>query len=247
MRGFLTALQFLTIIRISKYLDITGEKLGKSMSYFPLIGLFIGLILVAARTVFSFFLPASLVDILVIVVLVILAGAFHLDGFADTVDGLAGGTDQEKTLAIMKDSQIGSFAVVGLILLLILKLSALMEVPAEIKNRALLIMPVFGRWSTVQLASSFSYARSGPGTALAFTQFAGKKEYIISTLITVIISFGLFQIKGLAAMFIIAILTLLFGLFFKKRIGGVTGDIMGATNEINEVVTLLMICGLFAR
>jgi len=245
MKGFLTALQFLTLIRISKGLDITGEKLGKSMSYFPVVGLFIGLILVVVRIVFSYLLPSSLVDILVIVVLVILGGAFHLDGFADTVDGLAGGRDREKTLDIMRDSQIGSFAVVGLILLLVLKVFALMEVPAEIKNRTLLIMPVLGRWTTVQLASGFSYARSGSGVALVFTQFAGRKEYIISTLITAVILIGLFLFKGLVIMLIIAGLTFLFGFFFKRRIGGVTGDIMGASGEINEVVTLLMICALF--
>lgn len=246
MKGFLTALQFLTIIRISRDTDITGEKLGRSMACFPLVGLLIGLLLVAVRTVFSYLLPASLVDILVIVALVILAGAFHLDGFADTIDGLAGGKDKEKTLAIMRDSRIGSFAVAGLILLLMLKVFALMEVPEEVKNRTLLIMPVLGRWSTVQLAACFSYARSGQGTALAFTQFAGKKEYIISTLITAVIVIGLFQLKGLGAFLVIAALTLLFGLFFKKRLGGVTGDIMGAASEINEVVALLMICGLFA-
>jgi len=245
MKGFLRALQFLTIIRIFKDLDITGEKLGNSMACFPLVGLLIGLILVGVRTVLDTVLPASLVDILVIVTLVIVAGAFHLDGFADTVDGLAGGTDREKTLAIMKDSRIGSFAVTGLILLLLLKVFALMEIPVEIKNRTLIIMPVLGRWSTVQLASFFNYARSGYGTALAFTQFVGKKEAIISTLITAAIVIGLFLLQGLFIFLFVGMLTLLFGLFFKKRIGGVTGDIMGAVCELSEVSTLLLICAFF--
>ncbi|MCD6571553.1 MAG: nicotinate-nucleotide--dimethylbenzimidazole phosphoribosyltransferase [Deltaproteobacteria bacterium] len=177
--------------------------------------------------------------------LVITAGAFHLDGFADTIDGLAGGTDREKVLAIMRDSQIGSFAVVGLILILMLKVFALMDVPAEIKNRTLLIMPVLGRWSTVQLASCFSYARSGPGVALAFTQFAGKKEFVISTFITTAILIGLFQLKGLWILLVTAALTSLFGLFFKRRIKGVTEDIMGAACELSEAAALLLICALF--
>lgn len=245
MKGFLAALQFLTIVRVSRGIDITGEDLGRSMAYYPVVGFLIGLTLVAVRLVFGFFLPSPLVDILVIVALIILSGALHLDGFADTIDGLAGGRDREKTLAIMRDNKIGSFAVVGLIILLILKVSALMEVPAEIKNAALMIMPVLGRWSTVQLASGFGYARSGNGTALVFTRFAGGKEYVISTLITAVILFGLFQFRGLVVMLIIAAVTLFVGLFFKRRIGGVTGDIMGAANEINEVITLLMICGFF--
>lgn len=245
MKGFLAALQFLTIVRISKGLDITGEELGKSMSYFPLVGLVIGMALVAVRYLFGFFLPASLVDVIVIISLVGLAGAFHLDGFADTVDGLAGGKDREKTLAIMRDSRIGSFAVVGLALLLMLKISALASVPAEVKNSSLLIMPVLGRWSTVQLASFFNYSRSGAGTAFVFTRFATKKEYGISTVITAAILAGLFHLKGLAVFFIIAALTFVSGLFFKRRIGGVTGDIMGAACELSEVIALLLICALF--
>jgi len=245
MKGFLRALQFLTIIRISRNLDITEEKLGNSMACFPLVGLLIGLILVGVRTVLDTVLPSSLVDILVIVTLVVVAGYFHLDGFADTVDGLAGGTDREKTLDIMRDSRIGSFAVTGLILLLILKVFALMEVPEEIKNRTLLIMPVLGRWATVQLAAFFDYARSGPGTALAFTQFAGKKEAIISTLMTAAIVTGLFLLQGLFIFLFVGMFTFLFGLFFKRRVGGVTGDIMGAGCELSELITLLLICALF--
>jgi adenosylcobinamide-GDP ribazoletransferase len=245
MKAFLTALQFLTMISVSKGLDTSGEKLGKSMACFPLVGFLIGLVLVGVRSVLDMVLPLSLVDILVIITLVVIAGSFHLDGFADTVDGLAGGTDREKTLAIMRDSRIGSFAVVGLVLLLILKVFTLMEVPDEVKNRTLLIMPVLGRWATVQLASFFNYARSGPGTALAFAQFAGKKEYAISTLITVAIVVGLFLLQGLLILAVVAAFTFLFGLFFKKRIGGVTGDIMGAACELSEVITLLLICGLF--
>ena len=244
IKGFLAALHFLTIIRITKGSDITGEKLGASMTCFPVVGLFLGLVLVAVRYTFGYILSPSIVDILVIAVLAVITGALHLDGFADTADGLAGGRDRERSLAIMRDSRIGSFAVTGLILLLMLKIFALREVPSEIKNRALLLMPVMGRWSTVQLAFGFTYARSGPGTGLAFTRFAGKREYVIATLITASVSLGLFWLQGLTVFFIIALFTLLFGLFFQRRLGGVTGDIMGAACEINEVVTLLAIGGI---
>ncbi|MFA4916881.1 MAG: adenosylcobinamide-GDP ribazoletransferase [Syntrophales bacterium] len=246
MNKFLIALQFLTIIRVSKCLDITGEKLGGSMAFFPLVGLLIGLILISVKYFFGLLLSPFLTDIFIVTALVIITGALHLDGFADTVDGLAGGTDREKALAIMRDSRIGSFAVVGLILLLILKIFALWEVPEEIKNRALLLMPVMGRWSTVQLAFGFNYARSNSGTGQAFTSFAGKREYVVATLITAGITLSLFQLKGLIILLFIAGLTLLFGLFFRRRLGGVTGDIMGASCEISEVVTLLAIGATFA-
>ena len=245
MKGFVTALQFLTIIRVSKYHEMTEEQLGRSMAWFPFIGLVIGLILAGVRSLLILIFPPSLADVLVIVTLVVLAGALHLDGFADTIDGLAGGKDRERILAIMRDSRIGSFAVTGLALLLLLKVTALMGVPDEVKNRTLIIMPVLGRWSTVLLASFFSYARSGQGTAQTFIRFAGKGESLISTLVTALIVIALFSVQGVVIVLVAASFTLLFGLYFKRRIGGVTGDIMGASCELNEMLCLLGICGFF--
>jgi adenosylcobinamide-GDP ribazoletransferase len=245
MKLFLLALQFLTIIRVPFDLDIKEEDLGKSMAFFTLVGLVIGLILVDIRYVLVIILPPSITDILIIASLTVIAGSLHLDGFADVIDGLAGGKDRERTLAIMKDSRIGSFAVVGLILILILKVFGLMSVPEGIKSGALVVMPVLGRWSTVQLASWFEYARSGYGTGLAFTNSVGKKEYIISTVVAAVVAVGFLHIRGLIILFAVGLFTFLFGLFFKKRIGGVTGDVMGAGCELNEVIVLLMICALF--
>lgn len=245
MKGFLTALQFLTIVRISDDGELTEEQFGNSMAYFPLIGLCIGLVLVGIRSVLVLVLPPSLADVLVIVTLVIITGSLHLDGFADTIDGLAGGRDRKKILAIMRDSRIGSFAVVGLILILSLKILALIELPEDIKNRTLLVLPVLGRWSTVQLASFFKYARSDSGMAKAFTQFAGPLEYLIASLITGLVVAGVFLLKGFIIMLVVAALTFLVGLFFRQRIGGVTGDIMGASCELSEVITLLVLCAFF--
>jgi adenosylcobinamide-GDP ribazoletransferase len=246
MRGFLRALQFLTIIRVSKDLEMTEKQLASSMAYFPLVGLVVGLILAGVWYVADMVLPSSVADVMVIITLVVVAGSLHLDGLADTVDGLAGGKDRERILAIMRDSQIGSFAVVALILVLLLKVVALIEVPADMKYRTLLVTPVVGRWSTVQLASCFRYARSGPGVAQAFTQFAGKKEFLVSSLITAVVVIGLFLWYGVLIVAIIGGFTMLFGLFFKRRIGGVTGDIMGAACELVEVLALLLLCALFA-
>ena len=245
MKGFLTALQFLTIIKVSNEQDLTGEQLGSSMAFYPLVGFVIGLILVGVRFGASLILPPVLADSFVIIALVIMTGALHLDGFADTVAGLAGGKDRDRILAIMKDSRIGSFAVVGLILLLLLKVCALTEVPASVKTGTLLIVPVLGRWSTVQLAALFPYARSGYGTAQAFVGFTGKLEYLIASLITALIVVGLFPVKGVVIMAIAATVAFGIGVFFKSRIGGVTGDVMGATCELIEVITLLIICAMF--
>lgn len=241
MKKILVALQFLTIIKLSRNLDMSEESLGRSMSYFPVVGLFIGLILISARWMLVFVLPSSIVDILVVAILVVLTGALHLDGFADTVDGLAGRDDREKTLAIMRDSRSGAFAVVGITLLLLLKTATLTSLPLLMKDKALLLMPVLGRWATVPLAAFFPYARSGSGTALAFTRFAGIRELSIASVIALTVAVGLLQFKGLIIFMAVALVSLLFGVFFKARIGGVTGDIMGAACEVSEVVVLLVI------
>ncbi len=247
MKWFLTALQFLTILRTPGGPTVIEADLGKSMSFFPLVGLLVGLLLAGISHILLLFLPRSISDIIVVIVLAAITGCLHLDGFADTIDGLAGGKDRERTLAIMKDSRIGSFAVVGLILLIALKISGLMGVPEDIKSRALIVVPVLGRWATVQLAAWLDYARAGYGTGLAFTRGAGKMESIISTLITAVILAVIFQIAGLLLLASMAVLTLIFGLFFRRRIGGVTGDIMGASCEFVEAASLLFICAIFVQ
>lgn len=245
MKGFLTALQFLTIIPVPGNRDTDDEALGASMSLFPLVGLLIGLILLGVRSLLALLLPPLLADILVIATLVVVTGALHLDGFADTIDGLAGGKDRERTLAIMKDSRIGSFAVVALVLIVGLKAAALAEIPEAVKSQALMAFPVLGRWSAVQLAAWFDYARSGYGTGQAFVRCTGRRESAISTLITAVIMVLIFGMAGLTTLLVIAVFTALFGLFFRTRLGGVTGDIMGAACEISEAVVLLVVCGLF--
>ncbi|MBN2254083.1 MAG: adenosylcobinamide-GDP ribazoletransferase [Deltaproteobacteria bacterium] len=245
MKGFLTALQFLTIIRLWDDPDPTEDRFGVSMAFFPLVGLVIGLILVAVRFAASLIFPPAIADVFVIIALVVVTGGLHLDGFADTVDGLAGGKDRERVLAIMKDSRIGSFAVIGLILILLVKVVALTEVNLLVKTKALLIVPVLGRWATVQLAALFPYARAGGGTARVFVAFTGKLEYAVAFLITALIVVGLFSLKGAAILAIAAAVAFGIGIFFNRRIGGVTGDVMGATCELVEAVTLLLVCSFF--
>jgi len=240
VKRFLIALRFLTIIRVPGDRAVSEEDLGKSMSLFPVVGLLIGLALAGVRSVLIIALPAFLVDILVIAMLTVVTGALHLDGFADTIDGLAGGRDRERSLTIMRDSRIGSFAVAGLILILMLKAAALTGVPEGIKAPVLVVVPVLGRWSTVQLAAWFDYAGEGHGTGLAFTRFAGKREAAVSTLIAAVIAAGIFGLRGVVMFLAVAALTMLVGLFFKGRIGGVTGDIMGAACEVSEVAVLIL-------
>lgn len=244
MKGFLTAFQFLTIIRISKGLDITGEKLGESMAYFPLVGLLLGFVLALFNVILLRILPGPVVDGILIITLIICTGALHLDGLTDTIDGLAGGDTKEEILQIMRDSNTGAIGVVGLTMLLLLKYVSLMSIPVEIKNQVLIAMPVISRCSMVQVSFFADYARSGPGIGLPFAYHVGRKEFLIAVTTTFLLSLILLGAKGVAVITIIGVSTWGLITFYKKKIGGVTGDTFGATNEINEVLALIVILAL---
>jgi len=239
MRLLVTALQFLTIIRLRDIGETTGNDLGRSMAWFPLVGAFVGLIAagvaVAAQACFSPYVAA----VFVVAALIIITGALHQDGFGDTVDGLAAGRNRERALAIMKDSAIGSYGVVGLILLIAAKVTLIADIPRHMLVGTLIAMPVTGRWATVCLASVFPYARSGAGTAEVFVRFAGKREAASATVWALIVTVAATQWRGLLAFAVCVIWTICMGTFFQRRIGGVTGDVMGAANETAEVLFLI--------
>ena len=240
MRGLITALQFLTIIPLSRKRECSEKELVRSMAWYPLAGLIIGICLAAVHCVCRLVFPPMVTDVMVIVVLVVITGALHLDGFADTVDGLAGGSDRTRVLAIMKDSKIGSFAVTGICLLIVLKICALGAVPGAAKIQALIVMPVVSRWSLVALAACFPYARGEGGTGALFVSRVGGFEMVVSSMTVLLIVMGCFLLEGLVIWMVAAVITGFVGLCFRRRIGGVTGDIMGAVNEVNEVAVLLV-------
>ena len=133
MRRFIIALQFLTIIPYDKDLKVTEEDLGKSMFFFPLVGLFIGGCLVFSDQVLSSLLPLNVVNGLLITLLVILTGSMHLDALADTIDGIASGGDKTEKLRIMKEGNIGAMGVVGIVIVLMLKYLTLNALPQTLK------------------------------------------------------------------------------------------------------------------
>lgn len=244
MKGFFIALQFLTRISIGKF-PRDEKELGKSMAYFPIVGLILGGILVLVNWGFSIILAPLVADALTVIALIILTGSLHIDGLVDTIDGLAGGKTKKDILRIMKDSRVGAFGMVGIISLIMLKLVLLHELPLKIKKEAILLMPVMGRWAMVVASSLSLYARSGTGTGKAFVDYCGRKEVVMGSLFTLIIVGGLLKILGLELFFFILALTLLLTRFIYKRIGGMTGDTLGTVNEIMEVGSLFILFLLF--
>jgi len=238
MSSFSLAWQFLTILPWRKSeQECSPQLLGRSMAYYPAIGLLLGLILWAAHWALSLFLPRALGDGLVLLILVVLTGALHLDG-------LAAGKAPEERLRIMKDHRVGTFGAVGLILVLGLKFLALHSLITQEVGKALLVALTLSRWSMVQLTYRAPYARREGGLGLPFKENLKKREMVIATITSLAVSLVLLRVWGAILWLGVGLLTLLFQSFFEKKIGGITGDILGAANETNEVFALILICGM---
>ena len=237
---------FLTVFPVARNLETTPERLGRSLAFFPAVGLLIGLGLVVLNWALGAFLPRAVLDCLLILILIAATGALHLDGIADLLDGLAGGKDREGILRIMKDSRVGAMGAVGLIMVLLLKYLSLYNVPEEFKSAALLFMPCAGRWVQVVLASFCRYIRPEGGTGGAFVDHAGEREFLIGTVTLLLAGLVLFGLKGIFLVFLIGLSAMVLIRFFEARLGGVTGDVLGAATEAVEVLTLLLVLAVMS-
>ena len=235
--GFWAAFQFLTIFPTPLPHEIDTKAFSRSLTYFPLVGLFLGTILLGLHYGLTFVLPVSVVNALVIIALVILTGAHHLDGFIDTCDGVIAGKSREERLTIMSDNKVGAFGISGTTLLLLLKYVSLSSAPML---PALLLMPTLSRWVMVSAIFAFPYAKSS-GMGLAFKHGANWQRLTIATAIALIVAVALLKWWGLALM--AALWPIAFGIasYFRSRLGGLTGDNYGAINEITEVLVLLLL------
>lgn len=235
MKPFLIALQFLTIFPFKLRGQTKESDYGKSLFYFPIIGMIIGsilaLILLACGP-----LALPVTGVIILITSAIITGALHLDGFADTCDGFYGIRSKEEVLAIMRDPHIGAMGALGLILLLLLKFSLIISIPKPYLWQALIFMCVFSRWSQA-VACLLPYMRT-EGKAGLFTKYASRQGIIFAAIFTLFISYILFSLAGTLIFFSSLVFVLLFTAYAKAKIGGMTGDTIGAVNEIGEASVL---------
>lgn len=247
MRRLVIAVQFLTVFPLSTKHRFDEIDLAKSMIYFPLVGLGIGLILVCIRIPLSLYLPAAVSDALLIALLVIITGAMHLDALADTADGIFSGKDRTGKLQIMKDSAVGAMGVVSIVMAIFLKYVALVALSDVLKYKGLLLMPMLGRWTQVIVAYCSDYAGLSKGLGFPFTIHVSLMILTLTALMSFVVAFYLLSLPGVIIAAAVAIAALLYSFFFKWLLGGVTGDILGASTELIEVLVLLLILFIFQR
>lgn len=243
LRPFLVAWHFLTAIPLSRaYHEPTARELAGSMAWYPVIGLLIGGGLCAADLALGLLFDPVVVNGLLVGLLVLLTRGLHQDGLADTLDGLAGGRTPEKRLPIMRDPRIGAIGATGLFLSLMLRYAGLMALPQELRMSALFCMPAIGRWVMVTLAWTSPYARLEGGLAAPFLTHLSWRQVLIATAVLAgILSAGFGVIGGLMALTMGTVVVLAAWRACRSWFGGITGDTLGAANEVVEILFLLLV------
>ncbi|KNH48119.1 adenosylcobinamide-GDP ribazoletransferase [Pseudomonas lini] len=238
MLPFWIALQFLSSLPIRLPGMPTPEELGRSLLFYPLVGLLFGAILWGLNWLLLG-TPLLLHAALLLSVWVVLSGALHLDGLADSADAWLGGYgDRERTLTIMKDPRSGPIAVVTLVLVLLLKFAALLALIEQQHSVVLIIVPLISRSALLGLFLTTSYVRPGGlGQALAdhLPRLAGKQVLVISAVVCVLIT----GLNGVWALVLAAAVFVWLRQVMVRRLGGTTGDTAGALLELLEVAVLV--------
>jgi len=236
MKRFLIALQFLTILPVKIKGRIKDEYYGMALLYFPLVGLVIGIMLALIASIFSF-LPNLVTGAFILLASILITGGIHLDGLADTCDGFYGSQPKDKILEIMRDSTIGAMGIMGVVALLLIKFTLFATIPRELLWRILIMAAVFSRWAQALACNIAPYPRK-EGKALSFINYAKKDDLVLAGLFTAILFFIMAGLKAIPLFIINTVPVLLMINYSKKRIGGMTGDTIGAVSEIAEVAVL---------
>jgi adenosylcobinamide-GDP ribazoletransferase len=235
---FPLALTFLTKIPWPRAEVAGPEDLARSLFWFPWVGAILGLIFLGSWSILLKGLPASAAAALLVCLTVWLTGAIHLDGLADTLDGLGGARDPEERRRIMKDSRVGAFGVLGLILALLVKFAFFLAAADQGWRGEFILFPIMSRWGMVYLAYLSDYARPEGGLGQAMTTGVSGRVAAGASLSAAGLAALLLGVKGLALWAGAGVLVWLLSLYFRKNLGGVTGDALGAANEVIEVAVL---------
>ncbi|MEO1323105.1 MAG: adenosylcobinamide-GDP ribazoletransferase [Pseudomonadota bacterium] len=236
--AFLLAVQFLTRVPILVDGIYTSERMAASVRYYPVVGLLVGaasaLIFVLAQTLF----PHTIAILLAIAAGLLLTGGFHEDGLADTFDGIGGGQTPERALEIMKDSRLGTYGTLALVAALALKVATLAALPAALVIAALVAGHGLSRLSAVMVIATSDYVRDeGTGKPVARDLPILSLVFVLATGIAIGIGWCLFRAPdpfacGMLGLFIGHVLM---RLLFERKLGGYTGDTLGAVQQISEI------------
>jgi len=238
MKPLILAFQFLTILPLPHSKTEPG-RFGQAMMYFPVVGLFLGAFLYGCHWAINFLNPPPSIQAFILMFAsAVLTRALHLEGFADFLDGFLGGNDKTATLAIMKDSRAGVFAVIGLIFALLGNWLFLSEILANGKQTILLLYPVLSRWCMVLLCFRNRDTRQSSGLVAAFLDSLSFKHVFVSSVITFVWVALFIGATAIPVILIAVAVASAIRYLSKKKIEGVTGDVVGAACVICELAVV---------
>lgn len=237
-RGALAAWQFLTLLRLPGAPATTLTDLERALPFFPLVGLALGALLVAADLALAPFVARPLRDLLLLVLLALASGGLHLDGLIDTADGLFAPGGPAERLAAMHESRAGPRGAVAGLCLLLLAYAALASLPPQGRLPALLLAPAIGRWAIVYGYAAFPYARRSLGVSAALKRGAGLGALLAATVVVLAASLPLCWPLGPALLAWAWLVAAGAGLLALRRLGGMSGDLYGAVEQVVEVGVL---------
>jgi adenosylcobinamide-GDP ribazoletransferase len=247
MRIFILTLQFLTRIPVNKDLKATEEDFAKGVVFFPIIGLIIGAfnltVLIAASKILGGVFPI----ICCLLAGTAITGGFHADGLADTCDGIFSSRTRDKMLEIMRDSRIGTNGTIAIIFDYLLRMSLLAMLTGKGLYFAVLLSPVAAKTLMVLLMKTSVYARSGSGLGGLYLQKQTMGASLLAAVIGLAIVFGFSGVWGIAAFGACAVICFLYRSFIYSKLQGMTGDTLGACNELLEIVFILAIAVIAGR
>jgi adenosylcobinamide-GDP ribazoletransferase len=238
VRSLLAAIAFLTRVPIGEA-AFDADEVAHSAGWFPLIGVLLGAAYCAIAWVLKPHLPTVVIAALLVTMDALATGALHFDGLADMADGFGGGKTRDDVLRIMRDHAIGSYGGLALVLVVALKMAAYTSLLAQSAERnwmaALIVTPALGRWSILLLTAMLPYAR--PGVSVA--GHMGRQSLVWGTLVVMVVLIATISARAWVAAGIVFGVTGLFGSYCRRRIGGITGDTLGANLQICECAVLI--------
>ena len=241
VRLFFIALQFFTRLPIPAWVGFEAAWLQHASRYFPLVGGVVAAVAAGVYYAAALVLPAPVAAVLSTAASIYITGAFHEDGFADTCDGLGGGMTKERALEIMKDSRVGAYGAIGIVCMLATKLSALAMLPPRVAVAALFVAHPLSRLAATALIWKLDYVR-GEGKAKPLAQQMTTAEFAIATITCALpaayalATNAMTPAAMLAALIAAALAALWLGRLFVRRLGGYTGDCLGAVQQLAEAL-----------
>lgn len=236
------AFQFLTRIPMPS-IGFEDDSLSRAVKFFPLVGLVVGSGAVLVQRMLISHMGRPLVALAVLTYFVLITGCLHEDGVADIADGFGGGWTKDQILLILKDSRIGSYGATALTLSLLARFLLLASLPLEHFAGYVISSHVLCRWSSLPLSYFLPPARENEGQGARIAKLTSLSSLLFGSAFSIVVVIFALRWLAVAPLLVAVIVTVLSGWLYARKIGGVTGDCFGATNQLTEIAVYF--CGIW--